>query len=48
RAVVGTLIDVGRGKITLDEFAQIAASRNRCNAGDSLPARALFLESVEY
>ncbi|MCD8305911.1 MAG: tRNA pseudouridine(38-40) synthase TruA [Prevotella sp.] len=48
RAITGTLIDVGRGKITLDEFTQIAASHNRCNAGDSLPARALFLESVEY
>ena len=48
RAITGTLIDVGRGKITLDDFRNIIESRNRCNAGTSLPAKALFLTEVEY
>ncbi len=48
RAITGTLIDVGRGKITADDFRTIIESRNRCNAGTSLPAKALFLTNVEY
>ncbi len=48
RAVVGTLIEVGRGKMSREEFKQIIASGDRSGAGESMPARALFLESVEY
>ncbi|HPE34500.1 MAG TPA: tRNA pseudouridine synthase A [Bacteroidales bacterium] len=48
RAVVGTIIDVGRGKTSLEDFRQIIESRNRQNAGFSVPARALFLQSVVY
>lgn len=48
RAVVGTLIDVGRGKITQEEFKNIALSLNRAEAGDSAPAEGLFLTRVEY
>ncbi len=48
RAVVGTLVDVGRGKLTPAGFKEIIESRNRCNAGTSMPAHALFLWSVEY
>ncbi len=48
RAVVGTLLDVGRGRITLEEFQTVIASKNRCAAGDSVPANALFLEEILY
>ena len=48
RAVVGTLILVGRGKITVDEFRSIVASGKRTLAGDSMPGHALFLWDVSY
>lgn len=48
RAVTGTLIDVGRDKLSTDDFRNIIESRNRCNAGSSLPAKALFLTHVDY
>ena len=48
RAVVGTLIDVGRGRITIQEFDNIIAQKKRTAAGESMPAHALFLEKVEY
>lgn len=48
RAIVGTLIDVGRGKIELDELRRIIENKNRSTAGDSMPAKALFLENIEY
>jgi tRNA pseudouridine38-40 synthase len=48
RAIVGTLLNLGRNKITLDEFDKIIKTRNRANAGDSVPAHGLFLESVKY
>ncbi len=48
RAVVGTLIDVGEGKTTLEEFKQIIESENRCNAGPSAPSKGLFLTEVTY
>ena len=48
RAVVGTLIEVGRGRMTLDEFRQVIEGGRRTQAGESMPAKALFLESVEY
>ncbi|OFX19258.1 MAG: tRNA pseudouridine(38-40) synthase TruA [Bacteroidetes bacterium GWA2_31_9b] len=48
RAVVGTLIDVGKEKITLDDFIEIIESKNRSNAGISVPAHGLFLASIEY
>lgn len=48
RAVVGTLIDVGKEKITLDEFIEIIESKNRNNAGISVPAHGLFLATIEY
>ena len=48
RAVVGTLLQVGKGKITLEEFKAIIARKDRCAAGDSVPAHALFLERVVY
>lgn len=48
RAVVGTLIEVGRGKMSLDEFRQVIEGGRRTQAGESMPAKALFLEDVRY
>ena len=48
RAVVGTLVDVGRGKITIQQFADIISAKDRCAAGTSMPAHALFLWNVTY
>lgn len=48
RAVVGTLADVGRGKLSEEGFAEIIAAKNRCEAGTSMPAQALFLWNVTY
>lgn len=48
RAVVGTLVDVGLGKISLDDFIQIIHSKDRCSAGESVPAHGLFLHEVCY
>lgn len=48
RAVVGTLVDVGRGKMTEAEFMNTIELRNRCAAGTSMPAHALYLWDVEY
>ena len=48
RAVVGTLVEVGRHRMTLDQFCQVVGSGNRSNAGESMPGNALFLEEVKY
>lgn len=48
RAVVGTLIEVGRHRITIDEFRNIVSTRSRSAAGESMPAHALFLVDVKY
>ena len=48
RAVVGTLIDVGRGKLTLDDFKKVIEGKQRSEAGESMPANALFLEEIVY
>jgi tRNA pseudouridine38-40 synthase len=48
RAMVGTLIDVGKGKITLDDFRKILEQGTRSDAGQSVPACGLFLENIEY
>lgn len=48
RAVVGTLVDVGRGRLSLDEFKSVVSSHKRTEARESMPAHALFLENVEY
>lgn len=48
RAIVGTMIQVGKGKISVEEFCRIIERQNRCQAGDSVPAQALFLEDVGY
>jgi tRNA pseudouridine38-40 synthase len=48
RAVVGTLVDVGREKITIQQFSDIISAKDRCAAGTSMPAQALFLWNVTY
>lgn len=48
RAIVGTLIEVGRGRMTVDEFCQVIEQKNRCSAGESVPGHALFLTEVKY
>jgi tRNA pseudouridine38-40 synthase len=48
RATVGTLLEVGRGKLTVENFRQIITSRQRSLAGTSAPANGLFLTDIEY
>ena len=48
RAIVGTLMEVGRGQLTLDGFRRVIEQKDRSVAGDSVPARGLFLVNVEY
>ncbi|PQJ32016.1 tRNA pseudouridine(38-40) synthase TruA [Nonlabens arenilitoris] len=48
RAVVGTLLDIGYGKKTIDDLRDIIASKKRSNAGASAPAGGLFLTKIHY
>lgn len=48
RAVVGTLVEVGRGKMTVGDFQAVIDRRNRCAAGTSMPPQALYLWEVTY
>jgi tRNA pseudouridine38-40 synthase len=48
RAIVGTLIDVGLGKVSIEGFRKIIESKNRSNAGLSVPAKGLFLTQIKY
>lgn len=48
RAVVGTLVEVGRGKLTLEGFRKVIENKDRCSAGSSVPGHALFLVDVGY
>lgn len=48
RAIVGTLIDVGRNRITIEDFDHIVQGKKRTAAGESMPGNALFLENIEY
>ena len=48
RAVVGTLTDLGNGRISLVDLQKIIESKNRCSAGQSVPAKALSLVNVKY
>jgi len=48
RNLVGTMLDVGRGHLALEEIPGILAARDRSAAGPTAPARGLFLHSVEY
>lgn len=48
RAIVGTLIEVGKGKMTISQFHDVLMSNSRSRAGESVPAHGLFLEEVKY
>lgn len=48
RAIVGTMLVVGKEKLSLDDFRAVIESKNRSNAGFSVPGNALFLEKVCY
>ncbi|MBO7202508.1 MAG: tRNA pseudouridine(38-40) synthase TruA [Paludibacteraceae bacterium] len=48
RAIVGTLLCVGRGRMTIAEFDEIILAKDRCRAGTSAPAEGLYLVDVKY
>ena len=48
RAVVGTLMEVGRGRMTMDRFREVVEGKQRSQAGESMPGCALFLEDIQY
>ena len=48
RAIVGTLLEVGRGKRTVESVTALLESHDRCEAGESVPGHALFLSGIEY
>jgi tRNA pseudouridine38-40 synthase len=48
RAVVGSLVDLGKGKYDINHFKSIIESKNRSKAGVSVPAQGLFLTQVNY
>lgn len=48
RAIVGTLLEVGRHRMTIERFDAAIASQKRTEAGESVPANGLFLENITY
>jgi tRNA pseudouridine38-40 synthase len=48
RAIVGTMIDIGLGKIEVEDLHDIITSKNRSEAGFSVPAHGLYLEEITY
>ncbi len=48
RAIVGTMINIGVGKIDIEDLHNIIKSKNRSEAGFSVPAHALYLTKIEY
>ena len=48
RAIVGTLVEVGRGRTSIEEMRQIIEAKDRCQAGESVPGKGLFLVDIKY
>jgi len=48
RAIVGTLVEIGRGKLQAEDIKSIIETKDRSKAGFSVPAQGLFLSGVEY
>ena len=48
RAIVGTLIEVGLGQRSVEDFKNVIESKKRSEAGWSVPAQGLFLSEVKY
>jgi len=48
RALVGTMVEVGAGKMNVKQFEEIILAKDRCKAGKSAPAKGLHLVDIEY
>lgn len=48
RAIVGTLLEIGKGKMNLEEFKSVLDSKDRRKAGASVPAKGLYLTNIQY
>lgn len=48
RAIVGTLLEVGRGHMSVEAFKAVISAENRCQAGTSVPAQGLYLVDIQY
>jgi tRNA pseudouridine38-40 synthase len=48
RNIVGTLVEVGRGKISPQDVREILSSKDRRRSGPTAPAQGLFLEKIKY
>ena len=48
RAIVGTMIEIGLGKMSIEQLVQVIASKDRGQAGYSVPAHGLYLQQIEY
>lgn len=48
RAIVGTLVELGRGKLSIEDMERIILAKDRCEAGTSMPPYALFLWDIRY
>ena len=48
RAVVGTLLEVGKGNLSVEDVKSIIKSRDRSEAGASVPAKGLYLTEITY
>jgi len=48
RAIVGTLVEVGKGKMTIEEFKAVIKEKDRAVAGVSAPAKGLYLVNIDY
>jgi tRNA pseudouridine38-40 synthase len=48
RSIIGTLVDVGKGKMNVEDLQKILDSKDRKKAGPTAPAQGLFLKEVKY
>ena len=48
RAIVGTLVEVGRGRMNIEDVRRIIEAKDRCQAGESVPAKGLYLIDIKY
>ena len=48
RAIVGTLVEVGMGRLAVTDFGRVIERKDRCAAGTSMPAHPLFLWNITY
>jgi tRNA pseudouridine38-40 synthase len=48
RSIIGTLVEIGKGRMKAAEIRKILNSRDRKEAGPTAPARGLFLKEVKY